>query len=408
MRLNPDAKQAKKDKSMTAKTKGKVTILTGNQAIAEAMRQINPDVVAVYPITPQTDVAERLSSFVADGLLDAEYVPVESEHSAMSACVGAAAAGARAITATASQGLVYMQEVMYIASGLRLPIVMANVNRSLSAPINIHCDHSDSMGARDSGWIQLYSENAQEAYDNIIQAVRIAEHQDVRLPVMVNMDGFIVSHGTEVLELLDDKDVSEFVGEYEPVFSLLDIERPVAIGPFDGLHGHFFEHKMAQVKAMDKARKVTLDVGKEFASLTGRDYGFFEEYRLADAEVAVVVLASAAGTCKIVVDELREQGLPVGLLKLRVFRPFPSAELVGALRHVKVIGVLDRSVSPGLDGGPVFAELRSSFYDMETLPKVMSFIYGLGGREFKPQHASEVFSSLLSSSKTGYLGIRLR
>ena len=398
---------------MTTKTQGKVTIITGNQAVAEAMRQINPDVVAVYPITPQTDVAEGLSSFVADGLLDTVYVPVESEHSAMSACVGAAAAGARAVTATASQGLVYMQEVLYIASGLRLPIVMANVNRALSAPINIHCDHSDSMGARDSGWIQLYSENAQEAYDNVVQAVRIAEHQDVRLPVMVNMDGFIISHESEVVELLDDKDVSEFVGEYKPAFSLLDVEHPVTIGPFDGLHGHFFEHKKAQIEAMDRARGVILDVGREFTSLAGRSYGFFEEYRLADAEVAVVVLNSAAGTGKIVVDELREQGLPVGLLKLRVFRPFPSAELADALRNFKAIGVLERAVSPGLEGGPVFAELRSALFDVGISPKVISFIYGLGGREFRPEHAREAFSSLLSTGKTGhvsnlvnYLGLR--
>ena len=399
---------------MIIKTERKVTIFTGNQAIAEAMRQINPDVAAVYPITPQTDIAERLSAFVADGLLNVVYVPVESEHSAMSACVGAAAAGARAVTATSSQGLVYMQEVLYIASGLRLPIVMANVNRALSAPINIHCDHSDSMGARDSGWIQLYSENAQEAYDNVLQAVRIAEHEDVLLPVMVNMDGFIVSHGSEVVDLLDNQVVREFVGEYQPAFSLLDVEHTVTIGPFDGLHGHFFEHKKAQIEAMDRARGVILDVGKEFASLTGRSYGLFEEYRLADAEVAVVVLNSAAGTCKIVVDELREQGLPVGLLKLRVFRPFPSAEMADALRNLKAIGVLDRSVSPGL-GGPVFAELRSALFDVGARPKVVSFIYGLGGREFRPEHAREAFSSLLDINKTGlvnnlvsYLGLRRR
>lgn len=383
-------------------TERRVTIITGNQAMAEAMRQINPDVVAVYPITPQTEVAERLSSSVADGLMDATYVPVESEHSAMSACVGAAAAGARAVTATASQGLVYMQEVLHIASGLRLPIVMANVNRTLSAPINIHCDHSDSMGARDSGWIQLYSEDAQEAYDNVLQAVRIAEHEDVRLPVMVNMDGFIVSHGSEVVELIDDRAVGEFVGEYQPAFSLLDVDNPVTVGPFDGLHGHFFEFKKAQIDATDRARGVILDVGREFASLAGRSYGFFEEYRLADAEVAVVVLNSAAATCKTVVDELREQGLPVGLLKLRVFRPFPFAELAGALGNLKAVGVLDRSVSPGL-GGQVFTELRSALFDVGARPKVGSFVYGLGGREFRPEHAREVFSSLLDTDQTRLL-----
>ncbi len=390
-----------------------VSDITANQALSRAVRQIDPDVAAIYPITPQTDVAEGLATFVAEGVVNTVLVPVESEHSAMSACVGAAAAGARAFTATSSQGLAYMFEVLYIAAGLRLPIVMANVNRTLSAPINIHCDHSDSYGARDSGWVQLYAENAQEAYDNLIQAVRIAEHPKVLLPVMVNVDGFIVSHAAESAILLEDEEVRQFIGEYKPRFSLLDVDNPITVGPFDGLHGHFFEFKTAQIEAMANAKQVILEVGKEFGALSGRTYGLFEEYRLDDADIAIVVIGSAAATCSSVVDELRDQGLPVGLLKLRSFRPFPSEELADALGHIKAIGVLDRAVSPGLSGGPLFAEVKAALFDAGARPKVSSFVYGLGGREFRPEHAREAFASLLEIKKSGnvgnlvsYLGIR--
>ncbi|MBI2864053.1 MAG: pyruvate ferredoxin oxidoreductase [Chloroflexi bacterium] len=385
------------------KVERRVSAVTGNQALSRAVRQIDPDVAAVYPITPQTDVAEGLATFVADGMINTVLVPVESEHSAMSACIGAAAAGARAFTATSSQGLAYMFEVLYVAAGLRLPIVMANVNRSLSAPINIHCDHSDSFGARDSGWVQLYSENAQQAYDNLIQAVRIAEHSKVLLPVMVNVDGFIVSHAAESAVLLDDEEVRQFIGEYTPRFSLLDVDHPITVGPFDGLHGYFFEFKAAQVEAMANAKQVILDVGKEYGALSGRTYGFFEEYGLDDADTAIVVVGSAAATCSSVVDEMRAQGMPVGLLKLRSFRPFPAEELADALKYVKAVGVLDRAVSPGLAGGPLFAEVKSALFDADARPKVASFVYGLGGREFRPEHAREAFASLFEIKKTGYV-----
>ncbi|MDI6891687.1 MAG: pyruvate ferredoxin oxidoreductase [Actinomycetota bacterium] len=395
-----------------AKLTEKIVAITGNAAVAQAMRQINPDVVAAYPITPQTDIAETFAEFVADGLVDTEYVTVESEHSAMSACVGASAAGARVMTATSSQGLALMWEILYIAAGMRLPITMTNVNRCLSAPINIHCDHSDSMGARDSGWIQIYSENAQEAYDNVIQAIRIAEHKSVLLPVMVNMDGFIVSHSIERVELLDDEVVKRFVGEYKPVYPLLDVENPVTHGPFDGLGGFYFEHKKAQIEAIERSRKVVLDVADEFKRISGREYGCFEPYRLDDAEVALVVLNSAAGTSKCVVDAMREEGYPVGILKLRVFRPFLARELSEALKHLKAVAILERATSPG-SFGPLYAEIRSALYDLEARPKMVNLIYGLGGREFRPEHAKEAFGVCLKVAQTkrvekplGYLGLK--
>jgi pyruvate ferredoxin oxidoreductase alpha subunit len=305
-----------------------------------------------------------------------------------------------------------MWEVLYIAAGMRLPITMTNVNRCLSAPINIHCDHSDSMGARDSGWIQIYSENAQEAYDNVIQAIRIAEHKSVLLPVIVNMDGFIVSHSIERVELLDDEVVKRFVGEYKPVYPLLDVDNPVTHGPFDGLGGFYFEHKKAQIEAIERSRKAILDVADEFKRISGREYGCFEPYRLDDAEVAIVVLNSAAGTSKCVVDAMREEGYPVGILKLRVFRPFPARELSEALKHLKAVAILERATSPG-SFGPLYAEIRSALYDLEARPKMVNLIYGLGGREFRPEHAKEAFGVCLKVAQTkrvekslGYLGLK--
>ncbi|MGD9028835.1 MAG: pyruvate ferredoxin oxidoreductase, partial [Anaerolineae bacterium] len=304
--------------------------LAGNEAVATAMRQINPDVVAAYPITPQTSTVQKFADFVADGLVDTEYVTVESEHSAMSACVGASAAGARVMTATAANGLALMWEIVYIAASTRCPIVMSLVNRALSGPINIHCDHSDVMGMRDSGWIILFSENGQEAYDNLIQAVRIGEHSDVLLPVAVCQDGFITSHGMERVEIYDDADVKAFVGTYRPQWSLLDIENPKTYGPLD-FYDYYYEHKRQQVQAMQNATPVVLDVAKEFNERFGRDYSLFESYRLDDADVAVVAANSTAGTAKTVVDQLRDEGVKAGLLKVRLFRPFPAQELARAL-----------------------------------------------------------------------------
>jgi pyruvate ferredoxin oxidoreductase alpha subunit len=380
------------------------------------MRQIDPDVVAAYPITPQTDIVQYFSSFVADGGVRTEFVTVESEHSAMSATVGAAAAGARAMTATAANGLALMWEVLYIASGSRLPIVMPVVNRALSAPINIHCDHSDAMGARDSGWIQLWSEDAQEAYDNVIQAVRVAEDPRVLLPVMVCFDGFIISHALLNLHVLPDEAVKDFIGTYRPEHTLLDPEHPITVGPLD-LYDFYFEHKRQQAEAVREARGVILEVAEAYERLSGRNYGFFESYQLADAETAVVVLGSAAGTARFVVDELREKGRKVGLLKLRVFRPFPAGEIAGALSGLKAVGVMDRAESFSGAGGPLFAEVRSALYslgeDGRQVPVAVDFIYGLGGRDVDPGDITCVFDRLDAVAGAGrppdpvsYLGVR--
>lgn len=380
--------------------KNRRVALTGNEAVALAMRQINPDVVAAYPITPQTDVVQFFSSFVADGRVHTQFVTVESEHSAMSATVGAAAAGARAMTATSANGLALMWEVLYIASGNRLPIVMPVANRALSAPINIHCDHSDAMGARDSGWIQLWSEDAQEAYDNVLQAVRIAEHPEVLLPVMVCYDGFIISHALLNLHILPDRAVREFVGDYRSDVSLLDPDHPITVGPLD-LYDFYFEHKRQQVEAMRHAERVTREVAKEYRVLSGRAYDLFETYRLDDAEAAVVVLGSTAGTARFVVDELRRRGRPVGLLKPRVFRPFPAAELAGALGGLRAVGVMDRSDSFSTVGGPLFTEIRSALYGLaegnpngSRPPVTAGFVYGLGGRDVDPGDITSVFDRL--------------
>ena len=388
--------------------------LDGNAAVATAMRQINPDVVAAYPITPQTATVQTFASFVADGLVDTEFICVESEHSAMSACVGASSAGARVMTATAANGMALMWEILYIAASNRNPIVMSLVNRALSGPINIHCDHSDSMGARDSGWLQIYSESGQEAYDNIIQAIRIAEHPDVLLPVMVCQDGFITSHGMERVEIYDDADVKAFVGEYRPQWPLLDLERPKTFGPLD-FYDYYYEHKRQQVEAMERAKPVVLDVAAEFKRAFGRDYGLFESYRLEDAEVALVALNSTAGTIKAVVDQLRDEGLPVGLLKPRLFRPFPAQELVAALQHLKAIAVMDRAISFGSmdNGGPLFSELAAAFYVYGPWVPMVDYVYGLGGRDILTHEIESLFREALHIAATGkierqvtFLGVR--
>ncbi|MFO7154064.1 MAG: pyruvate ferredoxin oxidoreductase [Caldicoprobacter oshimai] len=386
--------------------------LSGNEAIAVAMRQIDPDVVAAFPITPSTEVPQYFSQFVANGQVHTEFVAVESEHSAMSACIGAEAAGARTMTATSSQGLALMWEMLYIAASLRLPIVMSVINRALSGPINIHNDHSDSMGARDSGWIQLYCENNQEAYDNLIQAIRIAEHKDVQLPVMVCYDGFITSHAVENIELIEDEKVKEFIGEYKPQYSLLDRDNPISMGPLD-MPAFYFEHKRAQAEAMKNAKRVILEVAEEFEKLTGRKYGYFEEYKMEDAEVAIVIMNSTAGTAKFVVNELRKQGIKAGLIKLRVFRPFPFEELGKALSHLKAVAIMDKAESFSTAGGPLFTEVRSAMFDYAKDTKAVSYIYGLGGRDVRTDDIMTVYQDLLEIVRTGevkstfnYLGVR--
>lgn len=387
-------------------TKGQVG-LTGNAAVAYAMKQVNPDVFPAYPITPSTAIVEDFSSYVADGEVTTELITVESEHSAMSACIGASAAGARVMTATSSQGLALMWEMLYIASGMRLPIVLADVNRALSAPINIHCDHSDSMGARDAGWIQLYAETVQEAYDNTFMAVRIAEHAKVRLPAMVCFDGFITSHAIENISLLEDSEIQEFVGAYRSENPMLDTDNPVTYGAMT-LPDAYIDFKYQQSQAMMRAKDAAVEVMKDFSKRFGREYGLFETYRLEDADTAIVILNSAAGTTKVAIDELRKQGKKVGLLRPRLFRPFPWQEMVEALKNVKAVAVLDRADSMNAFGGPLFNEVRSALYDLDKRPKIFGRTYGLGGRDYKVKDAVAVFEELSRVVETGKIETLLK
>ncbi|HEY5516787.1 MAG TPA: pyruvate ferredoxin oxidoreductase [Coriobacteriia bacterium] len=372
----------------------KTIAATGNTLVAEAIRQCSPDVIPAYPITPQTTVVEELAKFVANGRMHAEYVNVESEHSAMSAAVGASAAGARVATATSSQGLALMWEELHIAAGMRLPIVMFNANRALSAPINIHCDHGDVMGARDTGWIILFAETAQEAYDNTIMSFRIAEHPDVLLPVMTTADGFITTHSIDRAQIMDDETVAAFVGDYEPENALLDFAKPVTHGSFAGLGGPYFEFKKSQRMAIERSRDVVKSVGAEWSAITGRPFDVVETWGMEDAETAIVVIGSTAGNARHVARGLRAQGQKVGVVKVRCFRPFPYAELAAALKGVKAVAVMDRSESFGAEGGPLFLEVRSALYDLDNRIPVVDYIYGLGGADVKIEYIDRVFSDL--------------
>ncbi len=386
--------------------------LSGNEAVAIALRQINPDVFPAFPITPSTEIPQYFASFVANGQVDTEFIPVESEHSSMSATIGASAAGARALTATSSCGLAYMWEELYIAASNRLPVALALVNRALSGPININCDHSDSMGARDAGWIQIYSENNQEAYDNMVQAYRIAEHKDVRLPIMICQDGFITSHAVENIELLEDKAVKDFVGEYEPENYLLNPKQPMAVGPY-AITDYYMEAKRAQAEGMKHVPEVVKAVAKEFAEISGREYGLFEEYGMEDAEVAVVMIGSAAGTTKDAIDKMRANGEKVGLVKIRLYRPFPAEELAAALANVKAVAVMDRAEGYSNQGGPLGADVMSALFRARSQALAVNYVYGLGGRDVRVEDMEDVFATLKEIAATGnvgetyrYMGIR--
>ena len=386
--------------------------LSGNEAVATAMKQINPDVVAAFPITPSTEIPQYFSTFVSNGQVDTEFVAVESEHSAMSACIGAEAAGARAMTATSANGLSLMWEMIYIASSLRLPIVLSLVNRAVSGPLNIHNDHSDAMGVRDSGWIMLFSENNQEAYDNTIMAHRIAENKDVMLPLMVCQDGFITSHSIENIELIEDSKVKKFVGEYHPEHYLLNKKEPIAVGPLD-LQAYLFEHKYQQAEAMRNAKKVIKEVSEDFEKLTGRSYSFFEEYKSQDADYIIVCMNSTAGTTKFVVDKLREKGVKAGLLKLRMFRPFPAEEIAEALQGLKAVAILDKADSLNSAGGALFEDVTSAMYVNKKQVPMVNYIYGIGGRDTTTMQIESVYNDLQEIVKTGetgnpyrYLGLR--
>jgi len=377
--------------------------LSGNEAAAIAMKQINPDVVAAFPITPSTEIPQYFSTFVNNGQVDTEFVAVESEHSAMSACIGAQSAGARAMTATSANGLSLMWEMIYIASSLRLPIVMSLVNRAVSGPLNIHNDHSDAMGVRDAGWIMLFSENNQEAYDNLLMAHRIAEHKDVQLPLMVCQDGFITSHSIENIELLEDDKVKKFVGTYKPEHYLLNDKEPIAVGPLD-LQSYLFEHKTQQAVAMRNAKKVIAEVSAEFEKLTGRKYEFFEKYKMEDAELVVVCMNSTAGTTKAAIDNLRNQGIKAGLLKIRMFRPFPAEEVSEVLKNAKAIAVLDKADSLNAAGGALFEDVTSGMFVSNIHVPTVNYVYGIGGRDTTVKDIEKVYKDLEVIANSGYLG----
>ncbi|MBP1628196.1 MAG: pyruvate ferredoxin oxidoreductase, alpha subunit [Holophagaceae bacterium] len=390
----------------------KMVAATGNEAIAHAMRLAKVDVCSAYPITPATEIMQRFTAFAADGEVQTEVLLAESEHSAMSACIGAAAAGGRVATATSSQGLALMWEMLPIASGQRLPIVMAVCNRAISAPVNIGCDHSDSMGTRDCGWIQLYSENGQEAFDNMLMAFRIAEHPEIRMPVMVCQDGFITSHSIANIQWLEADAAATFVGSYRASNPLLDIQRPASYGQL-ALSDTYMEYRKAHEATMGKVPGVLREVAAEFKAVSGRAYDLFESYRLEDAEIGIVVLNSAAGTTKDIIDRYRDRGIKAGLLKPRLYRPFPYDEVAQALKHLKALAVLDRSDSFGGSFGPLYLDIAGALSTCAQRPVMINKIFGLGGRDYMPEQGEHVLDELIQIAKGApvkaakeYIGVR--
>lgn len=388
--------------------------MSGNEAVSYAIKQVNPDVMPAFPITPSTEIPQMVSTFIANGEIDTAFIPVESEHSAMSAAIGAEAAGARTMTATSSAGLALMWEELLLAASNRLPIVLTLVNRTLSGPININCDHSDGMGARDTGWIQIYAENNQEAYDNYIQAFPIAEDPRVHLPVMICQDGFITSHAVENIELLETEHVRRFVGEYRPEEFLLNPGKPVSVGPY-AISAYSMEAKRAQEAAMERAGEVILEVADRFHTMSGRGYGLFEEYRTEDAEYLMVIMGSAAGTAKEAVDELRNEGHKVGIIKIRVFRPFPEKEIAEAIRKsgCKAVAIMDRCESYNGNSGPLGSEIPAGLYRNKVMVDTVNYIYGLAGRDFTVDHVKDVFKELAQVAQGAkpaphhkYIGLR--
>jgi len=348
-------------------------------AAAEAVALCRPDVVAAYPITPNTHIPEHLSDIVAEGRIDTDFICVESEHSALSACCGASGAGARAFTATSSQGLLYMAEIVPIASSMRLPIVMAIGNRALSGPINIWNDHSDIMSQRDSGWISLFAADGQETVDMMIQAFKIAEHRDVMLPVNINLDGFQLTHVVEPMLLPEQKEVDRFLPPYKP-YAALHPDNAVSMGSL-GMPDIFNEAMQAKDHALIRSKKVILEVWKEWEQLFGRKYEPIGAYRMNGAEVALLTLGSMGDTAEVAVDEMRSKGVKVGLLKLKLWRPFPTDELIKAVKGLTSLAVIDRAVSFGGANAPVAAEIKAALYDQKERPLITNYIIGLGGRD---------------------------
>ena len=386
--------------------------MSGNEAVAYAIRQINPDVMPAFPITPSTEIPQMVSTYIANGEMDTEFIPVESEHSAMSAAIGSQAAGARTLTATSSAGLALMWEELLLAASNRMPLALALVNRTLSGPININCDHTDGMGARDTGWIQIYSENNQEAYDNFVQAYPIAEHKDVHIPIMICQDGFITSHAVENIELLEDADVKNFVGEYEPEEFLLNPGKPIAVGPYS-ISNYAMEARKNQEIALENAKEVVLQVAAEYEKISGRKYGLFEEYRTEDADYIMLIMGSAAGTAKQAVDDLRAQGKKVGVLKLRLFRPFPAKEIAEALKNCKAVAIMDRCESYNGNGAALGSEVTAALFRNKVMISAVNYIYGLAGRDFTVTDVYKIFDELENAEINGteveqyqYIGLR--
>ena len=377
---------------------------TGNQMVAEAFRQVNPDVMAAYPITPQTSIVEAYDKFVADGRVTTEYVPVESEHSALSACIGASAAGARVATATSSQGLAFMWEELNIASGMRCPIVMANANRALSAPINIHGDHSDIMSARDTGWGMMFAETAQEAYDNTIIAFKVAEDPNVLLPMLTTLDGFVTTHAMDCCVMEEDQTVKDYVGDYHPLYPLLDTENPVGQGMFATLGNSYMKYKLTERHALENAMEAFERHGKEWADITGRPFELVDCWGTEDADYLVVVLGSCAGNARYQARQLRAKGMKVGVVRPRVFRPFPARQIVEACKHAKAVAVIDRSDSYGSPHAPLSLEVRAAFQNAGVSIPVSDYVAGLGGADITLDQMNEVFMELEQRAKGTYDG----
>ncbi|MCR4651675.1 MAG: pyruvate ferredoxin oxidoreductase [Lachnospiraceae bacterium] len=381
--------------------------MSGNEAVAYAIKQINPDVMPAFPITPSTEIPQMVSTYIANGEIDTEFIPVESEHSSMSAAIGSEAAGARSLTATSSAGLAFMWEELLLAASNRLPVALALVNRTLSGPININCDHSDSMAARDVGWIQIYAETNQEAYDNFIQAYPIAEDVRVHLPIMICQDGFITSHAVMNIELIEDEDVKEFVGEYKPEEFLLNPGKPIAVGPYS-VSNYAMEARKNQALAMENSKEVILEVAKKFKDRFGRGVGLFEEYRTEDADYIMLIMGSAAGTAKEAVDNLRDKGIKAGVLKLRVFRPFPAEEIAEALKNCKAVAIMDRTESYNAHGGPLASEVLAGLYRSKVNIETVSYTYGLAGRDFTVDSVYEIFDELQAVVNDGFKPVQHR
>ena len=380
--------------------------INGDAAVALAWKQIDPDVCAAYPITPQTIIVEKFAEYVSNGEVSTEFVCVESEHSALTLCVTATSAGARTFTATASQGLAYMWEMMPIAASMRVPLIMAVANRAVSGPININNDHGDVMSARDTGWVSLFAENVQEAYDMSIIAPRICEHHEVQLPGLVNLDGFILTHAIERITPLEEKDVRKFVGEYKPLYPLLDVKNPISHNLMDGPL-FYFPHKYQTVLAMEKAYKVAKDVLEDFGKLSGRKYKVLEEYKCDDADYVAIVLGSSFGTMKEAVDQLRKEGKKVGVAMPRLYRPWPIADIAKLLHGKRAVIVMDRHLSIGAYG-PMFPEVVAAALENDVMPKMYNYIYGLGGVDTMVSDFVDVFKEVASgkAKRINYVGVK--